>query len=466
MKRLFLLLLITFLTIFVDAKTIKIITTGDMHGWLEPQPSMTMKVGGAAEMLANWKIVEKYDKNNCLILSAGDNFTGAAISGITEGDSVIDIMNLMQYDATAMGNHEFDYKADKVAEWKKKANFEFLSANLYSKNDLTTSWQKPYKIFNKDDVKIGVIGLTTTELNVLSNNATDYTVTKYQDTLRDIVPKIRNEGAEVVVVLAHVEQDKLIELAKSCADLKIALYIGGHTHEFAQRMTGSSWVVNSGDWWKGYSVVEISVNNNVSLVTASKQVYLWGDTVADKVAATEISKWKSETDKLLNLQIGYTVTGIPVDPALYNLVTDIWLSAVPDADIAICNYGGLRQSIPPANINYGTVLGIMPFVNKLVKIEISGEKLIQTLPANGKIGISGLKIVDKKYLLKNGTDIIPNKLYQVVMSDFQVDVTPLYKESSKKELFASWRDPIIQWLKENKTSVTKPLESIIDMKQR
>ncbi len=466
MKKITFIFLMLLISLTVNAKTVKIITTGDMHGWIESQSAMKMKVGGTAEMLTNWKNVEKYSPDNTLILSAGDNFTGAAISGITEGDSVVDLMNIMKYDATTIGNHEFDYGASKIAAWKKKALFEFLSANIYSNDNKAISWQKPYKIFTRDGVKVAVIGLTTTDLRVLTNNANDFTITKYQDTLRELVPLIRKEGAETIIVLAHVDQDNLIDLSKKCADLNIPLYIGGHSHEFAQRFTGTSWVVNSGEWWKGYSVIEIEVNKGMSVVTSSKQVFLWGNIKPDIDAENLIEKWKNNTDRLLDEKLGYTVTGIKTEPSLYNMLTDVWLSSYPAADAAICNYGALRQPIKPGVINYGTILGIMPFLNKLVIIEIKGDKFLQALPVNGRLGFSGLKKNGNQYLLKNGEEINKDKVYQIIMTDYQADVTPLYKESRRTVICNSWRDPVIKWLIENKTSALKPLELLIDAVQR
>ncbi len=465
--RRFSLILIVFLSVLlIDAKTIKIITTGDMHGWLEAQTSAHQKLGGAAEMLTNWKMVEKYNQNDTLILSAGDNFTGAAVSSITEGQSVVDLMNIMKYDATVVGNHEFDFGAGKIAVWQKKANFDFLSANIYKKDDETKSWQKPYKIFNKDGVKVGVIGLTTTDLPYLTNNATTFNVLPYQKVLRDLVPQMRKEGADVIIVLAHIEQDKLIELAKSCYDLYIPLYIGGHSHEFAQRYTNGAWIVNSGEWWKGYSIVDIEVDQGMVVVTSAKQVYLWGNIKPDAEAANQLKKWTANTEGLLNEKLGYAANAISSEPALYNMVTDSWLSSEPNADIAICNYGALRQSIPAGIINYGTILGVMPFQDKLISIKIKGDKFLKSLPAKGNIGMSGLKFVDNNYILKNGGIIEPDKIYKVIMTDYQADVTSVYKDSPREILYTSWRDPVVKWLKDNKTSTAKSLESIIDTKQR
>lgn len=466
MRKLLIVFVVLLSTIFVDAKTIKIITTGDMHGWMESQASAHQKIGGAAEMLTNWKYVEKYSQNDTLILSAGDNFTGAAVSSITEGESVVDLMNIMKYDATVVGNHEFDYGADKIAVWQKKAKFDFISANIYKNDNKASSWQKPYKIFNRDGLKIGVIGLTTTELLYMTNNATAFNVISYEKILRELVPAIRKEGANVIIVLAHVEQAKLIDLAKSCQDLHIPLYIGGHSHEFAQRYSNGAWIVNSGEWWKGYSKIDIEVDHGMTVVTSSKQVYLWGNIKPDIEAENILDKWKVNTESLLDENLGYSAVNISSEPALYNMVTDIWLSSTPNADIAICNYGALRQSIPVGIIKYGTILGVMPFNNKLVLIQISGDKLTKALPTNGITGMSGIKYVANNYLLKNGNAIVPDKIYRVLMTDYQADVTLKYKESPREVVFNSWRDPVIKWLKDNKTSTAKSIDMIIDSKQR
>ena len=88
---------------------ITILYTNDEHGWIEKSEY----TNGAANLMGLWRDNEEYDGDESfLILSGGDNWTGPAISTWFEGESTVDVMNAMEYDASAIGNHEFDFKVD------------------------------------------------------------------------------------------------------------------------------------------------------------------------------------------------------------------------------------------------------------------------------------------------------------------------------------------------------------------
>src|SRR5512133_1006296 len=101
------------------AMPVRVLTTGDTHGWILAQPSEDRVLGGTAEMLSYWRKYERYVPSKFLVISAGDNATGPAITTAFRGDPAIDVMNLMGYDVSAVGNHEFDFMVDKLIDWTK-----------------------------------------------------------------------------------------------------------------------------------------------------------------------------------------------------------------------------------------------------------------------------------------------------------------------------------------------------------
>lgn len=111
--------------------SLTILYTNDEHGWFQE----TDYYDGGAGLFGLWKNTEGYDgSENYLILSGGDMWTGAAASTWFEGESMVDIMNEMEYDAAAIGNHEFDFKVSGLNERLSEMNFPMLAANIKEKS--------------------------------------------------------------------------------------------------------------------------------------------------------------------------------------------------------------------------------------------------------------------------------------------------------------------------------------------
>lgn len=447
----------------LQAQPLHVLTTGDMHGWIEDQKVDDQVLGGSAEMLAYWKRVENYRPDHFLVLSAGDNATGPSLSTVFSGDPVIDVMNLMGYDATALGNHEFDFTVDHIREWEKTAKFPFLAANLVGKSGAPVGFVRPYVIINQDGVKVAVIGLITTSLPTLTNNAGPYSVLPYADTLRKVVPEVRALGAQTVIVDAHVPQDELVSLADAVKDLGIPLMIGGHSHEFAQRMVGNTWVVNSGEWWKGYTRVDLDYNakSGKTIVLSSKAVWLQQEKAAEDGAVADVrDRWKGRMARDYGTPIGYTVSGLNRD-ALYNFVPMATLEYSAEADVAMTNFGSMRQDIAPGPITKSTIIGVMPFSNTLISVKITGETLIKFLPGNA---YAGLKHDGDKFILtKTGKPIDPKGIYTVFMNDYMYSVSDLLKSAdpTPTKVAPSWRDPVYHWFSRHATSKENPVEKAI-----
>ncbi|RME82146.1 MAG: hypothetical protein D6775_11685, partial [Caldilineae bacterium] len=210
--------------------TLTVLYTNDEHGWMLGQEEGT----GAAELLGLWQSRHGYrqDDPHFLVLSGGDNWTGPAISTWFQGESMVEVMNAMGYDATAIGNHEFDFGAEVLQERIAQARFPFLSANLRDRASgavPTDLGIRDYVILDLGDIRVGLIGLTTT-LTPLTTNPTHvapFEFVPYEEALREVVPKVRADGADLILVPAHLCLGELMSLARSVRDLDIALFGGG-----------------------------------------------------------------------------------------------------------------------------------------------------------------------------------------------------------------------------------------------
>ena len=133
-----------------------------------------------------------------------------------------------------------------------------------------------------------------------------------------------------------------------------------------------------GSWMAGYGKVRLTFDpelGEVSGLTSSIGANQGG--TADAAVATVVNKWQEAAAQELSTVIGYTEAGIPNgSAALYNLITDSWLFAYPEADIVMTNGGGVRQSIPSGDITRGTIVGVLPFQNNLVELEKAFNDMI------------------------------------------------------------------------------------------
>lgn len=450
------------------AVPIHVITTGDTHGWITPQTTEDGILGGTAQMLSYWRKNEAYRPERYLVISAGDNATGPAMSTAFKGDPAISIMNLMGYDVSSVGNHEFDFTVDKLIDWKKSARFPFVAANIQNKDGSQVSFALPFVFNEEQGVKIAIIGLTTAELQKSTNNAKPYVLIPYTDALRETVKKVKNLGAQVLIVAAHVPQEELIKLADEVQQLGIPLMIGGHSHELAQRKVGTTWVVNNGQWWESYSRIDMDYNPKTgrTMVLSSKQVYLSQQKPkVDSRVIKEISNWQKKMDSEYGTAIGYTSAGLTRIPSLYNFVADTYLAFDSTADFAILNYGSLRQDWTSGDITKGTVLSLMPFTNTLLKVKLTGSQFTEFVVKAGGLGVSGFKKEgDRLVSMKTGSPLEPDRIYSVLMPNFIYETTDslMAADPAAVKMADDWRTPVYQWFEKNKTNKDHPLEKQVD----
>jgi len=243
-----------------DVKRITILHTNDMHSRIEPFSSGSFKgIGGMAQRSSIINEIRKKEKN-VLLFDAGDIFQGTPYFNFYGGELEFKLMSQMKYDAATLGNHDFDNGLDGLKKQLKHASFPFVCANYdFSKTILKNSF-KPYKIFLKDGVKIGVFGIGV-ELNGLVPKEL-YKETKYLDPLFEankISDKLKNKmGCDLIVCLSHLglmyNSNKVSDLVIAQKSKNIDLIIGGHTHSFLEKpiletnLDGKKVIINQVGW--------------------------------------------------------------------------------------------------------------------------------------------------------------------------------------------------------------------------
>lgn len=227
-------------------KHITILHTNDVHSHVEPFPSNDPKyanLGGAARRMNIIQNVRK-ENPNTLLLDAGDIFQGTPYFNFYGGELEFKLMSMMGYDAATIGNHDFDNGIGGLAAQMPNASFELLSSNYDFSNTIMDGLTKPYKVFVKDGVRIGVFGVGI-QLNGLVNK-TMFKETTYLDPIElttDTVNALRNkEHCDIVICLSHLgysykNEDKISDLTLAAKTAGIDLIIGGHTHTFLEKPT-------------------------------------------------------------------------------------------------------------------------------------------------------------------------------------------------------------------------------------
>ncbi|MCY7310337.1 MAG: metallophosphatase [Chitinophagaceae bacterium] len=219
-----------------------ILHTNDTHSRLEPFPMDGGRNQGLGGIAGRAKLINdiREEEENVLLFDAGDIFQGTPYFNIYKGEPEIKAMSAMKYDATAIGNHDFDAGMENLAtQLTKHANFPMLVSNYDFTGTPMENKTQPYKIFKKGKLKIGVFGVGIQGRGLIPDNL--FGATKYLDPVQkanEMADKLkRNEGCDMIICLSHLgnlykESNDVSDEVLAKETESIDLIIGGHTHTF------------------------------------------------------------------------------------------------------------------------------------------------------------------------------------------------------------------------------------------
>ena len=230
-----------------ETKHLTILHTNDVHSYIDPFPPNHPKnpnMGGVARRAALIESIRK-ENSNVLLLDAGDIFQGTPYFNYYGGELEFKLMSMMQYDLATLGNHDFDNGIEGFYAQLPHAKFDFVSANYDFKNTVLHGLVKPYKIFYKNGIKVGVFGLGVGLDGLVDKK--NYKETVYNDPVavsQDMSSILKQqEKCDLVICLSHIGYEYKNDPTKIC-DLQLAartrdidLIIGGHTHTFLDKPT-------------------------------------------------------------------------------------------------------------------------------------------------------------------------------------------------------------------------------------
>ncbi len=455
-------LLVSPAAVFAKEYQLTILHTNDHHGhFMKFNPYPVMDVGGLAAQSTMVNIIRaEVEKagGHVLLLSAGDVNTGIPESDMLQAEPDIKIMNMMGYDAMALGNHEFDKSVDQILKQQEWAEFPLLAANVVKK-DSGETLVDPYVIKDVDGLKVAILGLLTERLTVLVNpdKVKDLEVKSVIETAKALVPELKKE-ADLIVAVTHIglykeDSDHIgdIQLAKAVPEIDVI--VGGHTHTAVTeaKVVGKTLIVQTGGYSEHVGRLNLIVDSNADKVTNhtyellpvngkkrisynDKRYYMYVGTgyVEDKEILDAVQPYMESAGELLSQPIGEALVELTggksesrsQETNLGNLITDGML-AKSGAEIAFQNGGGIRAGIAPGTIAYRDVLTVQPFGNTLTVIDMTGAQIMEVLNmAAAKVGSGGfMHAAGLKVTYNKGA----KKAENVMVGDAAIDMEKTYK---------------------------------------
>ncbi len=440
----FLLLLITSCVNNKPAEKLTIYTINDFHGAiLSDDGDYGMARLGDYIMKA-----KKEAPNETLVLSAGDMFQGSGLSYYSEGESVVELMNMIEFDAMAIGNHEFDWSLDTILEYRDgnkengEADFPFLGANIIEKssNELP-EYLEPYTVIERGGLTIGIIGYIGygLESDIATQMIADYEFLKPAPIVGKLASELRTQkDCDVVIALGHDGSDATnSELANLTGEERIDAIVNGHLHANDVGMINSPDgrkipVVQAGS--SGEYVGKISFTVDPETKTLSNPgvvtVEMKGSYSENSKLLNYIEKIEEEVAPLFNRVIGVA----EVDITVYDIRN--WgpniLQKELNVDIAFANSGGIRADAFPIkageDVTVAKVYQIMPFDNTIKTCKLLGSDIRKLLNVSGLNISDSLTKVDGKIFI-NGKELKDDEYYEVATIDYVFDKTeyPFYK---------------------------------------
>jgi len=396
-------------------QTVKIIHTNDMHGSLN---TSDWSIG--VDLTAGIRAANEHS----LLFDAGDSTQGNALASLSDGADVITLMNAAGYDASALGNHEFDYGLATLYTNVQNADFPFLASNVIkagkplleglSYDGGTKINNGSYTFFEVDGLKIGVYGITTPETLYKTNPKILEGIT-FEDptaTSQKMIQTLQDQGADVIVCLAHLGVEALSEPANTSVGMANALgedsgldiIIDGHSHTaypaaktkgILIQQTGHA-AAMVGEIGVQYKDGVLTTSGSLIDATTAKTAYTPVETVSEAVNAvlaadevktapvigqTKTALWSYNTNGFAESRIGETNLGDLVADAMVASSTS-FLKGTSDQSkpvVALINGGALRTNIEPGEVTVGACLDVLPFGNTLALKEVTPQILYEVL---------------------------------------------------------------------------------------
>ncbi|EAY1185365.1 bifunctional UDP-sugar hydrolase/5'-nucleotidase [Salmonella enterica subsp. diarizonae] len=416
---------------------ITILHTNDHHGHFWRSEYGEYGLAAQKTLVDSIRKEVAQEGGSVLLLSGGDINTGVPESDLQDAEPDFRGMNLIGYDAMAVGNHEFDNPLTVLRQQEKRAKFPFLSANIYQKSTGERLF-KPWAIFTRQDIKIAVIGLTTDDTAKIGNPEyfTDIEFRKPAEEAKVVIQELNmNEKPDVIIAATHMghydngdhgsNAPGDVEMARSLPAGSLAMIVGGHSQDpvcmasenkkqvnyvpgtpCAPDKQNGIWIVQAHEWGKYVGRADFEFRNgemkmvNYQLIPVNlKKKVTWDNGKSERVLYTPeiaenpqmlslLTPFQNKGKAQLEVKIGSVNGFLEGDRSKVRFVQTnmgrVILAAQiarTGADFGVMSGGGIRDSIEAGDITYKSVLKVQPFGNIVVYADMSGKEVVDYLTA-------------------------------------------------------------------------------------
>ena len=438
-----------------DKKEVHILSANDMHAAIECFPRLCFVADSLRALYPD-----------LLILSAGDNRSGDPINDMYEIPAypMVSLMNIVGFQASTLGNHEFDSGEKGLAQLINMSNFPYLCANCHPAAS-TGIHVRPWQMFDVGGVRLAIIGVTALgPMGKPESHPANMTNIEFSDPLQTVQQyKDLRQKSDVVLLLSHMGYEDDVKLS---AELPwVDLIVGGHSHT----------QLNGGEIHNGLLITQ-NVNRlaRVTHITLT----LENGKVVDKKAENIAIKGVKNENKVVAKLTDYFLNNPAFDEILATndapvttyeelgcLMTDAYLKAA-NADISLQNYGGVRyDTLSVRGISVKDVLQLDPFQNNLVEMTVTGNEFIDILKmcfVNDQCRFPLISGATAEYVLDptqqkvtkivlygaDGKKLNLKKTYRVVTNNYVQAITPTNRKDEGQSLGIGTAEAIMQFLKE------------------
>lgn len=446
-----------------ERKEIHILSANDMHANLNAFPQLTAIVDSL-------RAIDPY----MLVLSAGDNRTGNPYNDMYEIPAypMVALMNFIGFDASALGNHEFDSKQKGLAQLINMSNFPYLCSNIHP-DEKWGIHTLPYHIFNVKGLRVAIVGAVHLSTHGIPDSHPDNMKDISFSPVKESIAKyesLRGEN-DVMILLSHIgfEDDVMMAEAFPWFDL----IVGGHTHTQLDggEMHNGVLVTQNGKGLKKVTYTTLVVEDGKVVEKKAENIDVASFPHKNKVVEAMVREFNN--NPAFERVLAQVTTPFESKEELGILMCD----AIRDeakADVAMTNAGGVRfEEFPAGPFTVNDALGLDPFGNTIVEMKLTGRELADMLKScfdnDEKLFpyVSGVKcevdyekgnpqqIKALRVFTPDGKKLNMKKTYTVVTNSFAAVICDAPRKDQGRDIGIKASDALISYLeRQGKISYT------------
>ncbi|HCE2343126.1 TPA: bifunctional UDP-sugar hydrolase/5'-nucleotidase [Vibrio parahaemolyticus] len=411
-----------------------VLHTNDHHGRFWQNKHGEYGMAARKTLIDDLRDEIQAEGGSVLLLSGGDINTGVPESDLQDAEPDFKGMSKIGYDAMALGNHEFDNPLDVLFKQQDWANFPMLSANIYDKKTGKRLFQ-PYAMFNKQGIKIAVVGLTTEDTAKLGNpefiGQVDFRDPKVE--AKELIAELKKtENPDLIFAVTHmghyengnrgINAPGDVALARYLNEGDLDMIVGGHSQEpvcmegpnvikknfkpgdeCQPDQQNGTYIVQAHEWGKyvgradyefrngelsmvSYDLIPVNLKKKINVDGQSQRVFVQDEITQDKAMLDFLRPFQEKGQSQLNVKIAESNGKLEGDrdvvrfqqTNLGRLIATAHMERAK-ADFAVMNSGGVRDSIEAGDITYKDVLTVQPFGNMVSYVDMSGQEVLDYL---------------------------------------------------------------------------------------